>query len=625
MTNWGVTFTDHPQRSKGMSTTRTQNGQESGVHQSPVDMGDAARSASAWWFSVTAVCVSTLAFLLAGSVAHAAEKPGSYHKVDRWGFKIRAPKGWTKAAMSSQEKWIAAKFIGSRGLQPKGKSEFYVDERPDMWVIAFPADRDKRRRAKRDKKSKIVKIDNPYRDYKDFLKREKWAATGGFYFSKEEETEVKGVKVSIFEVKVEKNVSAPKRMITWMYHFPQVEFAIQFRILEDHVDSYRQTIDTCLRSIKVTGPAKALRTTTGGSITDQDTKPEREMTPDELRLHRVEKVNALLRQEMAGLEDPWYSMESDNYVALTNADKKFVKRTLAHAEAVRKYLDKTFPSLGKDFVPRGVLRIFATKAEENAFQSGTASVWANEIEQILVTQSVGSDKDFEHRYLGRRLTRQWLNFRNSELYGLMPFWIREGLINHMATARPKGSRIEFRPDEFRVADLRKLVKSDQSIPLKTLMTGETSAFKQLSHITQAGSVVSWMLGKGNRGKTKGAVDKYLTQLVSIVNEEAEKFRQKTKETVKEVIRPGGDREDEDGENGEDGEGEDGEGEDEEEGMSDEDEEELEKAADEFFDEMRNALKERGEAIRKRAFEAAFGSLKDKDWKRIDLLWQKFAG
>ncbi len=563
--------------------------------------------------SLTVLALALLPFAGLGGTAQAAEKPGKFHKVDRWGFKIRAPKGWTKAVMSAQEKWIAAKFIGKKGLQPKGKNEFYVNEKPDMWVIAFPADRERLRTAKRDKKTKRVKIDDPYRDYKDFLKREKWAASGGFYFSKEEETTVKGIKVSVYEVKVEKSVNAPKRLIAWMFHFPTVEFAIQFRVLEDHVDDYRSTFEACFRSIAVTGPAKALAVTTGKAIEDEG-KSEDDMTPEERRRHRAEEVNRLLRSEIAALEKPWYSMESEHYVALTNTDKKFVKRTLDHAEALRKYLDETFPDLGSDFVPRGVLRIFNSRDEERAFQSGTASVWAAKVEQVLVSKAVGEEKDWEHEYMGRRITRQWISFRNKELYRLMPYWIRQGLVQHMAFAKPKGRRIAFKPDPYDADSLRKLIKGEKSIPLVKLLTGDDDAFKEHAHNLQAGSVVGWMLGKGNRGKLKGAVEKYLVQLVGIVDEETEAFEKKQKERKAILL---GKREKKEGEEG----GDDAE----EEGLSDEEEERLGEEFERMWKEFSDALKERSKSIRKRAFEAAFGQLKDRDWKKLDNAWKKFAG
>ena len=83
----------------------------------------------------------------AGGLAGAAEKAGSYHKNEAWGFKVRAPHKWNVIHMSTKEQWIALKAIGPRDLYgPKGEG---WGVRPEMWVIAFPHKRQEQRGAKR--------------------------------------------------------------------------------------------------------------------------------------------------------------------------------------------------------------------------------------------------------------------------------------------------------------------------------------------------------------------------------------------------------------------------------------------------------------------------------------------
>jgi len=552
---------------------------------------------------------SVVVWLCVGVVG-AAEPPGDYHKDERWGFRVRTPKGWDHAAMSASESWIASKHISRRELSAKKKVGWI--ERPEMWVVAFPHERADDRGAKVEEKDGVPKvtIQNPYRDYKDFLKREPWFVGGGYYFSKEETGEVDGMRVTMYEVKVEKMVDSPFRMVAWVYHSNDVDFAVQFRILEDWYDDYARTFETCLRSFRRIERTAAMPggETTGEKITEVE--DESKLTPEERMRRRKDRVEATLAKEIAALPKDWISLRSEHYIALSHADEKFTKETLDFAESVRGYLDETFP-LGDDYVPPGIIRIFATQAEESAFFKGTGFGLFEGAEQIALSKRTGEEKSWEYEYLGRRVTDQWLEFKNRLLSDNMPYWIREGLKRHMSFARPKGKRIEFKPDAYDREDLRKVVKEGKAIPLKDLFSGDDEQFTQHAHLLQAGSVVSWLLGEGNRGKVKNAVFRYLQALMQACEEEEKAYEEKRKAAIEGMAK-----------RTVEGAGEEGERTEEEE---DRREEEIEKELEKGFNEMRDAWKAKGKAIREKAFECAFPDLKDSDWAKLDAAWQKFGG
>jgi hypothetical protein len=138
---------------------------------------------------------SRLAVLLVlvglGGAASAGDPPGAVFTNEAWGYKIRVPRGWNHAAMSAREEWTVQKHLSPRELTPKTTPDgFHRIERPEMWVIAFPLARQGDRGAKREENddgSVLFRVKNPYKDYKDFVSRERWFVGGGYYFSKEEE------------------------------------------------------------------------------------------------------------------------------------------------------------------------------------------------------------------------------------------------------------------------------------------------------------------------------------------------------------------------------------------------------------------------------------------------------
>ena len=531
------------------------------------------------------------------------------HKDTRWGFRIKVPKDWKNAAMSATEEWIAAKFIGDRALEPK-KSEFWVREHPHIWVIGFPVARVDDRGAKIEKKGDKTTIEwkNPYKDYKDFVKRA-MSLGGGYHFSKEETATIGDVEVLQYEIKVEKGAAAPFRIVTWVYQFEDVHFAIHCKILEDHYDKYKSTFRSTLKSFRRIEREKALpgSATTGKKIIKVE--DESKLTPEELKKLRSDRFEQLLRKELDALPDGWYEVRSKHYVALANADRKFTKRALKHAEAVRKYLDKTFAGIGSDYIPMGIIRVFASREEEQAFQGGTNWMWGPGVEQVLVTQTVGgTDRAWEFEYLSSRLTSQYLSFKNSFLSDNMPYWFREGLKQHMRFARSKGTSVKIKPDEYDRQYIKDIIKGGKAVPLKEMFQkGEA----QNMTLYQAGSVCSYLLTKGNRGKTKGAIQNYLRNLVGAIEEAEVEYKAKRDALKKEAEARAAAAA---AESGAVVESEDEEG-----------EEEGDSAAEAEFEKMKEAMKERSKAVLEQAFEKTFGSLSDKDWERLNRAWLKYAG
>lgn len=556
--------------------------------------------------------------------AEAAEKAGPSHKNEAWGFKVRVPSKWNIVHMDTKEQWIAMKAIGPRELY--GDKGAGWGERPEMWIVAFPHERQRQRGAKREKideSTTKITVQNPYKDFKDFVKREKRLSLGeaGFYFSKEEETEHAGMSVSIYEVMAEKMVEVPKQMVAWVYHTEDVDYAVQFRIQRHHFGDYKNTFKTCLKSFRTIPRTKPMPGTSSTGKKIVDVEGEKNLTPEERKAKRILAVENYLKDEIANLPKDWTHKDSDHFCVMSHADRKFTHRVSKHAECVRAYLEKTFPGLGDDHVPRGIIRIFKDNAEENAFRNGTSSIWFDDVEQILIAADKGWSLLWEYERVSRDVTRQWLWYKNRNLYETMPWWLQSGLTDHMEQARPSKRRaLVFAPDRNDVLTLVRMVREDKLKPIKELFLSEAAEDRHvddqggftvtfISPTSQATAVFHYLMTKGNRGPLKGALQTYLETLVQVIDEEDKRFEKEELERLRKQM-------DDERKRAEDGSGDD-----------DEDEDEDKKRQEEWKKAMKEydeRLRAKAQAIREQAYAAAFGHMTDKQWKRVDKAFKTYA-
>lgn len=556
-------------------------------------------------------------FLLHGvPVANAAEQHGSYQENPRWGYKVRAPRNWTRRAVPLDEGWIADKFFPNHTMRTRGITRDFVEYKPNLWVVGFPHARVARRGVHEEKVGEhttLITFENPYKDYKDFVKRESWASTGrgGWFFSREEEIEHAGYKVTIHEVKVEKLVNAPLRIVTWVYHCEDVDFAVQIRILESHYAETKNVINGVMKSFREIPRTEPFPEVEKPKIripgkTEEDTR-----TLAEINAERLRAVTLRINRAIKHLPKGWRIQKSRHFVCLTQIDKQHTRYVLNFAEEIRKYLDKHFEGLGEADVPPGLLRMFASSADLAAYEQGTRSWWTGEVGEICMIWGQGSS-GILHQFseLADRLTDQYFHIKNANLKNGMPGWIRHGIWGHIRWARPsKRKKLVLAPTPSNRRQVIPLVRQGNQLPLKKLMTMSTSDYGTFGHMAQAENVTYWLLGRGNKGKVKGSMALYLRSLEEIIREEDEKFEKRQQKHWQEQQEAGASAAKDEGKTDEELERE---------------EEERFRNRGERHSEYSKTLEGKYEAIRQRALEAAFGHLTDKDWESLDKRWKKFA-
>jgi len=544
----------------------------------------------------------------------AAEQHGKYTENARWGYKIRAPKNWERRVVPLDEPWIADKFFPDYSMRDRSPTGEFVSFQPNLWVIGFPHARIERggvHEEKVDEHTTIFRFESPYKDYKDFVQRESWASTGqgGWYFSKEEETEQGGYKVTVYEIKVEKLVSAPMRVVTWVYHCADVDFAVQVRVLENAYEENQNVIEGVMKSFREIERTEPFPEPERPEIKIPGTEPEVTRTLEEINAERLRAVTLRINREIKNLPKGWDVMQSKHFVCLTQIDKQHTRYVLNFAEEIRDYLEDNFKDLGEAEVPPGLIRVFKSQQDESAYDQGTRGWWTAEVGEITMTYGRDSAAGIlsEFSWLAERLTDQYFFVKNENLKNGMPGWIRYGIWGHISWARPsKRKKLILQPTPSNIIALRQLFAQGGELPLKQLMTTSTSDYGSYGPMAEAANVVYYLLGRGNKGKVKGALLVYLKSLDQIIREEDEKFEKEQEKRWKEAQAAKANEDDS--------------------GKSDE---EREREEEERFrqrrqqrDEYSEQLKGKYEAIRQRALEAAFGHLDDDDWDSLTSRWKK---
>lgn len=524
-------------------------------------------------------------WLALGGLAPAQAAPGTYHQDDRMGFKIRHPKGWSHVGMRAEEKWIVAKFISDR-------THTYLDEvdkstwshRPDMTVIAFIDEVVKKsgiEKTETDDGEFFLEINNPFKNYKDYLKRTFYG--GGWFVSEEEEGEIKGIPVTKLEIKVEKLTSSgPKRIVTWIFHADDVDLAVQFQVLENSYKKLRGDIYGCLKSFRFVPRTKGSLTpvTTGGPKKRVD---EDALTPAERTKHRQETERQIHEKTIKSLPDDWKVKEMGRFLVLLHGDEKFAKKVVAQAEATWKWLDKNFGFVGTgEYVRRPIVRICKNEAEERALLGGTS--WGNSLEIVTHKDTGSGAMSWEFEYVNQRMLNIWFNHHARDTYSAMPHWLDNGLWQVIGTARLKGSRFVFKVDSWEREGLRESVRKGDLTPPRDLVMLGRSEFRENPHRTKQSAAFIRFLLESKSKKTRVILKDYLMNLQDVVTE-ATQAAKDAEPTEYEAA-------------------------------------ETEEEEEERFRKRREAWKEKEREFLTTVFERTFGDWSDKDWRKLQTQYFK---
>ena len=447
------------------------------------------------------------------------------HKDDRLGFTIQTPRGWSEIPMNVDERWKVARYISDKSLFWTEKDGGWTWEHmPNMEVIAFVAAATKEKIKIEKKETKEgtewrLYAENPYQDYKDFLTKRYQG--GGWFVSDEKESKVGDVAVTCYEIKVDKlSMEGPKRMITWVFHVPDVDIAVQFEVLESGADKLKSDMTRCLRSFKqIPRSGEALYESSTGAYRfwDQD-----KMTVEERTQQRRVMEKASHEKASKAAPDGWVVKKMGRFLVINHADEKFAKQIVEQAEAVWDWLDATFTFIGeKEYVRSPIIRICKDDAEQQAYFRAGDWFSRNDLEIITAQDHMGKG-GWEMEWVNRRVMDIWFADKDWDLRAAMPSWLSHGLDEFVGQLHVKAGKVDFGTDYWNRDEIRDRKREGKLTPLRDLMLKTDQQFSEdYFNLRYEGSslVDFFVTGKASKDKrTKDLLPEYMRQVQKIAGE-----------------------------------------------------------------------------------------------------------
>jgi len=539
--------------------------------------------------------LGVLAPLWLASVARA-----QVHEDTKLGYKIRPPKEFSAIPLQPDEEWIVARWLSDKPYYQNDPTTGYQhDLKPELHVVCFQdavvkADKIEVEK-KTDAEKSIIKIaiKNPFKDYRDYLKRT--YNEGGYFIEKEEKAEVEGVKVECLEIKVERGTwGGPRRIVTWIFDGPIADFAVQFEMFESTFAKLKKDVLSTMRSFRLiagAGGGAGAGVSTGGSdviVADLDAElgDWNKLTPSQRALKKLEQQTKEQEKAVAGLIEGWKAKKIGRCFVLFDIEEKYAREYAVDATAVLDYLDDAFPWLGEgEYVREPTIRVCKDSDEENMYRKGSSWSWGKEI----VTH-----KDFdrglsgwsESGYVTSSVCQHWFRERSGELWSVMPAWLHTGLDASFEKCHAKGKGVEFFTDSWERVDISQQRALGKLTPLRQIMQFERNALwsGNGNQGSECAAAVRFFL-TGPR-KAKETLKTYLQALLPLAQQRDEE-RKKAMEANSKSAKP----------------------------KTEEEEDAAFKAAHEKQDDSEKKFLEE-------AFAKSFGAWTDADWKSLDAAYQK---
>lgn len=549
-----------------------------------------------------AVLLAPWSAMPASARAPAAMQDKSMHEDSRYGFKFRSPKSWSRIPLKLDEQWQVAKYLSD-------KPNFYTDpdggwtyeHKPETRVIAFVSEKVREEaKVKKDQKKTedgryILLIQNPYKDYLDYMKQT--YSGGGWFVSEEKKAKVEAVDVTQYEIKVEKLTrDGPKRIVCWVFHTPEVDFAFHWEVLESAYPKLKDTILDGLKSFRLIPRTEAGLPTasTGAGVVLVDDMEK--LTPQQRRERRIGLEKSLHGKAKESIAPGWQVLQVGRFLVLNHTDEKYARRVAEHSEAILAWLDQTFPFVGPDeYVRAPILRICKDADEEMSFRSGGGYWFSdNQIEIVISQDNEGFVTGWAVERVNNQLLSLWFSERDSTMSFAMPYWLKHGLSQVIGTARAKGKKVEFRIDDWERDGIRERLREGSFTRPRDLMKMGADEYASsdesyFGRAKEAGGLVRFLAtGPAAKSpKTKDVLRDYMKNLKLAIDEIEAEEKAKGKEKKKAAT--------------------------------------TEKEEEEQFKANAESWKKREKRLLDSAWERSFHGWDDKDWEAFEATYLKAMG
>ncbi len=427
-------------------------------------------------------------------------------KDTRLGYRITIPHGWREIPVKISEKWIVAKYVSPKEYFARDDVGWTVSFKPDLRVIVFPFSVTKGERVKETREKvgggEVVfrELRNPYRDYKDYLKRT--YSGGGWYISREEDKKKKDLSWTLLEIKVEKLArSGKKRLVAGVFHAEDADYVVQFELLEESYPKLKNSVYACLNSFRFLPREGSLAPeTTGGPRRTED---ESKLRPEERKKRREALQRVAFERAVSGLPKGWDHFEyRGRFLVLSHVDRRYAKMICRHGDRVWNWIDRHFDFLGDEYVRPVIVRICENPEEERAYHDSPGGWFLSSGAEVVLSKGEGrSFFGSPFAELNRRILSNYFRDKDPDLYWALPSWFQWGLDRLVGAAWTlKRGTLVFPEDTGQRAGVARARGRGEIRGIRALLTSSRSEVGA-SYSDQTGALVRFfLLGPGRRMK-----------------------------------------------------------------------------------------------------------------------------
>ncbi len=365
------------------------------------------------------------------------------------GFKVKVPAKWAQVPTQVDEQWIVAQFQSNREYEGHHKLDDSYTHKPLMRVIMFDHDviKEKYKTVKAGD-TEITKLKLPYRDYKDYCKRN--LNKGGWFIHQEQKGRQGDLQVTRYQIKVEKGAIARLRYVCWVFHGQQADFAVEFEFLEHHVKKIKGQSMGPLRSFRFMARASdATSASDEATPTEWDRDDWKALSWDDRFKRRQMIETRRANKAIQSLPQGWTVKKTKHFYVLSHAQKKYTDRLATVAGACRTWLDKRLGRVTDEYVMKGVLRICKDYGEYEAYRAGSRDAFSTEDREVVAYEDRDEGNaglNFGIMFYG--LFNQYIFDKDPYLYRFLPVWLHWAVWDYFDTAVMKGRKMVFRPVDY---------------------------------------------------------------------------------------------------------------------------------------------------------------------------------
>jgi hypothetical protein len=466
-------------------------------------------------------------------MARAPEARAEAWKDEKLGYSFNYPQRWTSIPVDSGD-WLVAKFNSNREYEINDKTERsgWQRHKPFIEVVVIPFSAKDNKGVTVEQTDKEVKITRaaPWKDIKEYMdKTYQGRQIGGFHFSAENQAEVNGLKVRQLEITIDKMINydrGERRVIGWEFSTDEAYYGLIAEILVQEEKKLRPDILASFGSFRTFARKGSLpnSATTGDEVIIKKTgenEPEKEVTPEELKQKRDQATATALSRIKESLQPGWNVVEGKNFVAVSHCDAKYTREVITHGEALRAWLEQTFPYVGSGYAGRVIIRIYADNTEYSAAMNAKRR-WSWDAPEAHTYKDKDGWSDWGFQNLNGSIYGIWLRDKNDRLSWALPRWLSWGLNDFVGGAKSSGGRIEFKADLWERERMGFLKRGKDLVPVRSFFTMGSDEFWQMEGAsTQTQFFINYLLiGPGSKHpKYKNVLSDYIKNLIFILDSE----------------------------------------------------------------------------------------------------------